>query len=225
MALITLVRHGQASFGAKDYDQLSPLGGEQARVLGTLVREREESIDCIIHGTLKRHVQSLDAFKQGLVTAPKSIDDAHWNEFDHRDVLRHFVQRYPEFKSDVLSMQAERILPAFSKAVEQWQQSTDDHDYAESWTQFSDRVQQAWANLAEVVKNHQRVWIITSGGPIALSVMSSLTTGSKLLMPLNTRLVNTGLTRFMFKAGQPELLTLNEHGHLTGKYQHMLSYR
>ena len=34
MSKILLVRHGQASFGAADYDNLSPTGHEQSRVLG-----------------------------------------------------------------------------------------------------------------------------------------------------------------------------------------------
>ena len=34
MSRILLVRHGQASLGAADYDQLSDLGEEQSRILG-----------------------------------------------------------------------------------------------------------------------------------------------------------------------------------------------
>ena len=37
---ILLVRHGQASFGAADYDQLSPTGHEQSRVLGAALAAR-----------------------------------------------------------------------------------------------------------------------------------------------------------------------------------------
>ncbi|MEC8667907.1 MAG: histidine phosphatase family protein, partial [Pseudomonadota bacterium] len=34
MPTLYLIRHGQASFGADDYDVLSPIGHEQARALG-----------------------------------------------------------------------------------------------------------------------------------------------------------------------------------------------
>ena len=34
MARLTVVRHGQASYLAKNYDELSPLGRRQARLLG-----------------------------------------------------------------------------------------------------------------------------------------------------------------------------------------------
>ncbi|MFP2905716.1 histidine phosphatase family protein [Pyxidicoccus sp. 3LFB2] len=40
MGVVYLVRHGQASFGAADYDQLSETGLAQARVLGETLRPR-----------------------------------------------------------------------------------------------------------------------------------------------------------------------------------------
>ena len=38
MTQILLVRHGQASFGADDYDKLNGIGERQAAVLGTFLR-------------------------------------------------------------------------------------------------------------------------------------------------------------------------------------------
>ena len=35
---LLLIRHGQASFGASDYDRLSPLGQRQSRLLGEYFR-------------------------------------------------------------------------------------------------------------------------------------------------------------------------------------------
>ena len=40
MGTLYLVRHGQASFGADNYDQLSPMGHRQALRLGEFWRER-----------------------------------------------------------------------------------------------------------------------------------------------------------------------------------------
>ncbi len=42
MGTLYLVRHGQASFGADDYDQLSARGMEQAERLGQYWRERDQ---------------------------------------------------------------------------------------------------------------------------------------------------------------------------------------
>ena len=41
MSVLTLVRHGQASFFADDYDRLSAAGEQQSRLLGQFWLERE----------------------------------------------------------------------------------------------------------------------------------------------------------------------------------------
>ena len=54
MATIYLVRHGQASFGAEDYDALSELGCRQAQVLGEYFRDCDIRLDAAYCGDLKR---------------------------------------------------------------------------------------------------------------------------------------------------------------------------
>ncbi len=66
MGTLYLVRHGQASFGADDYDQLSPLGRRQSVRLGEYWRERGMTFDAVITGTLKRHRQTWEGIAEGL---------------------------------------------------------------------------------------------------------------------------------------------------------------
>src|SRR3954447_5496055 len=66
MGTLYLVRHGQASFGAADYDNLSELGHRQAVRLGEYWRERGMRFDAVITGTLKRHKQTWEGIAQGL---------------------------------------------------------------------------------------------------------------------------------------------------------------
>src|SRR5574338_357101 len=54
MSLVYLVRHAQASFGAKDYDRLSELGRQQARWLGGYFAERGLRFARVLSGTLAR---------------------------------------------------------------------------------------------------------------------------------------------------------------------------
>ena len=58
MGEIYLVRHGQASFGAADYDQLSDLGFEQARRLGLWLAETGQRFNLAVTGALRRHHQT-----------------------------------------------------------------------------------------------------------------------------------------------------------------------
>ena len=58
MGNLYLVRHGQASFGAEDYDNLSELGRKQAVRLGEYFRDNGQSFDTVFTGTLRRHGQT-----------------------------------------------------------------------------------------------------------------------------------------------------------------------
>ena len=61
MAQIYLVRHGQASFGSQNYDQLSVLGSEQAKHLGRWWAARDLSVSRVVTGKLQRHLQTARA--------------------------------------------------------------------------------------------------------------------------------------------------------------------
>ncbi len=54
MTTIYLIRHGQASFGADDYDKLSDLGRRQAEITGHYLRDHGIHIDAAYSGTLLR---------------------------------------------------------------------------------------------------------------------------------------------------------------------------
>ncbi len=54
MGQIYLVRHGQASFGSADYDQLSTLGAEQAQMLGGSLDDSYTGFDRVGPGSVTR---------------------------------------------------------------------------------------------------------------------------------------------------------------------------
>ncbi|MBU5895007.1 histidine phosphatase family protein, partial [Vibrio cholerae O1] len=70
MGTLYLVRHGQASFGAEDYDQLSERGTAQSQRLGAYWRERGLRFDAVYTGTLRRHEQTLAGIADGLGSLP-----------------------------------------------------------------------------------------------------------------------------------------------------------
>ncbi|NER60017.1 histidine phosphatase family protein, partial [Pseudomonas sp. MAFF212428] len=54
MGSIFLIRHGQASFGADDYDVLSPTGIAQSEALGDYLARLGLRLDRCVAGTLRR---------------------------------------------------------------------------------------------------------------------------------------------------------------------------
>lgn len=61
MSTLTLLRHGQALFGASDYDALSDTGLDQARATAQFFAERGLVFDRILCGTLRRQRQTAEA--------------------------------------------------------------------------------------------------------------------------------------------------------------------
>lgn len=88
MGTIYLVRHGQASFGADNYDQLSALGLQQAQQLGRYWQERGMRFDAVYTGTLQRHVQTLAGIQDGLPGLPEATALPALNEYDSHELIR-----------------------------------------------------------------------------------------------------------------------------------------
>ena len=89
MSSILLVRHGQASFGAADYDNLSDTGHEQSRVLGAALAARGVAPDVVVAGEMRRHRQTAavtrdDAADHGQAQAAPSLlgGDEGFEELD-----------------------------------------------------------------------------------------------------------------------------------------------
>ena len=78
MSSILLVRHGQASFGAADYDDLSPTGHEQSRVLGAALAARGVRPDLLVTGRMRRHGQTADGVLAGAGWDTPVEVDAGW---------------------------------------------------------------------------------------------------------------------------------------------------
>src|SRR5438477_487415 len=73
MSILTLVRHGQASFFDANYDQLSPLGERQMRVLGEYWARRGIGFDEIFFGPRVRQQRSAE-----LAVADRTALELHW---------------------------------------------------------------------------------------------------------------------------------------------------
>src|SRR5882724_7348539 len=92
MSILTLVRHGQASYMAENYDKLSPLGEQQARKLGEFWLKRGVTFDCVFQGPAQRHIRTAeivaDVYRNAGAPWPEvtTVDDL--NEFDASAVLR-----------------------------------------------------------------------------------------------------------------------------------------
>ena len=249
MTTILLARHGQASFGQENYDQLSELGCQQARLLGQHYANTQRRIDAIFSGSLVRQRDSArhfwDKYQPSIgssghvpildIETPNSYVLPVFNEFNHEDV---FMKSTPHLTTQA-QVAAElardkqplaRLGEMFGEAMVRWHGGDHDDDYIESWPTFSKRAQQALeqvgAQVAQLDHLHQdsTVLVFTSGGVIAAITAHLLQQGSQTAYQLTQSSVNTGVTAISLPhPTTPQLLAFNEHSHLFVKGQHFVT--
>lgn len=214
MGVVILVRHGQASFGADDYDVLSETGWEQGRQLGEWCRGRDVAPSYVVRGSMRRHRETAEAVAERTAGWSEPAVDAGWDEFDHLSV----VAAYAGPTGDLDRRAFQQV---FEQATARWTAGTHDAEYAEPWSAFRARVAGSFAALAERAGSGGTAVAVSSGGPIA-AVAASLVdpeaddaTFARLWSRFNTVLVNSSTTRIVVGSTGARLLTYNEHPHLT----------
>lgn len=214
MSRILLVRHGQASWGADDYDQLSELGEAQSRVLGAALAAQGIAPDVIVAGAMKRHGQTATAACEAAGwDLPVTIDDG-WNEFDHLQVLeRHPAPEGVDVLSDPRAFQG-----WFEEATLRWTGGEHD-DYDESFATFSARVSAALDRTIGSLEPKATAIVFTSGGPISRAAADRLDGGAHLWLRLNQVTINAGVTSFVVGSRGATMLAFNEHTHLSPDHQ------
>lgn len=233
MGTIYLVRHGQASFGAVDYDQLSPRGEEQARLLGSWLSDCGRSIPAIATGSHRRHLQSAAACSTACPAPPPKewTRDRGFDEFDHHEIL---ARHRPEFAVPggldaflAASDQPRRAFQQlFAAAVARWTGGGHDADYSESFSAFRNRAVAALQRLTSKPGAAAETWVFTSGGAISAIVQELLAIPDGRIFELNWTLINTGVTKILYRPGRVSLGYLNSQAHLERLQQpELITYR
>ena len=212
MGTLYLVRHGQASFGADESDQLSERGQAQALRLGEYWRERGLTFDAVYAGTLKRHKQTLAGIVQGLGGAmPSTQSRPGLNEYDSEALLR-AIHPAPLPKPDTPELYRHHFR-LLCDALAQWMGGTISPKSMPDWNGFSDGVHQV---LEEIRHEHsgQNVLLVSSGGPISTAMGQVLGTSPEVTIALNMRLRNIAVTEFTISPKRLMLQTFNTLNHL-----------
>ncbi|WP_350279995.1 histidine phosphatase family protein [Kribbella sp. HUAS MG21] len=217
MAVIYLIRHAQASFGARDYDKLSALGEQQAAQLGQTLKDVQPTI--VLSGSMRRHQQtaSLAGFTAEV--------DPGYDEFDHQEVI---VAHKPAYKRHAVMVAdlARRGSPKrafqemFSAATQRWVDGGD--GYTESFAAFCERSESAVRRTAGQLGKGETALVFTSGGPIAAVTSRLLSGGDGLWTKLNPVTINTAITKVVSGRGGLTVVSYNEHVHLGAD---LLTYR
>ena len=222
MGTLYLVRHGQASFGADDYDQLSELGHRQSVRLGEYFAERQVHFDGLIAGTLRRHKQTLEGILQGMQRAGEHLSWDGLNEYDSAAVIA-TVHPHKLERPDTPEMYRHHFR-LLRDGLAQWMAGATSPAGMPTYEQFVAGVAGA---LDHVRANHygQNVLVVTSGGPISTAVGYVLRTPPETTIELNLRIRNTSITEFAFTPKRHMLVSFNAIPHLdAARYKDWVTY-
>jgi broad specificity phosphatase PhoE len=212
MSLVLLVRHGQASFGAADYDLLSSLGEEQSRMLGASLAARGVRPDLVVSGSMKRHRQTASAAVETAGWDVAVTEDAAWDEFDH---LSEVVE------GDSYDERVVRV----EEGISRWASGKHDDEYRESFPVFQERVTAAMRSLVEDLEPKQTAVVFTSGGPVSWVTASLAAGGLPTWERLSKVVVNSGVTKILTGRSGTNVVSFNDHSHLETADASLITYR
>jgi broad specificity phosphatase PhoE len=225
MGTLYLVRHGQASFGADDYDQLSVLGRRQARRLGAYWRERHGAafrFDAVLTGTLQRQIQTWEEMAAG--AGWSGVPHVSWpglNEYDGHAVLRALD---PDFDFTVDSPERRRdYFRALRRGLTAWMRAQTRPDGMPSYADFVHGVVGALAHVRTHFSGN--VALVASGGPITTAVGHVLSVPPEATIEMNLFYRNSAVTEMTFTPKRFNLLSYNALPHLdAGAYRDWVTF-
>jgi len=218
---LLLVRHGQASFGAADYDNLSERGQLQSRRLGTWLARGGHRFKAVVVGGMRRHLQTAEgvaaAFAEQGLALPEPTPDDGFAEFDHVAVFGAYLARDPEHPIVVASRSGNpRDVGAMLQAALLAWSRDELPGLPESWSAFGQRVQSAGERL-EALAGDGEVLVLSSGGVISRLAQMALDVPDARAVELNLSLRNSALSEFHPHAGRLRIGSWNALPHLHGE--------
>lgn len=231
MSFLTLVRHGQADFFADDYDQLTPLGEQQAQLLGEYWSRQGVTFDEVYSGPRARQKRSAEiagaAFCHAGLAWPEPVVIPDLDEFDLHGIVHQIIPEYSRHNADFARLfedfrksagdreKLHKFQRMFESLLLYWQGLPAGAAGFESWPEFHERVERAIRQIVEAPGSGRRVVVFTSGGFIGNVSRWAMAAPDRSALELAWRLRNASLTEFVFTQNRFTLETFNALPHLT----------
>lgn len=216
-----------------DYDELSPLGIEQSRVLGQWWADRGECVDQAWSGSLKRQQQTAQTSLGCLPGSGLSLQvEEGFNEYSHHDVFagQGLDIADPLVLVDLLkkSEHPRRLFQRlFSESFDRWVRGSHAVPGALTWAGFRQRCVSALRRVAAECGQGQTAVVFTSGGAIAAMCQELMGVPDSHVAELHFAVHNTSVSRLLCQPGRISVSSFNALPHLEapGVAPDLITYR
>ncbi len=239
MSLLYLIRHAQASFLQENYDKLSPLGEQQAAILGEYWAARKLKFDRIATGPCERQKRTAQLIARPYQASNQNFPELQkLEEFDEYQAEAVLKRALPEllatdepiaklqaaFKSSTTNVeQRKHFQKLFESVINKWVRAEISPEDVESWQEFKARVNGGLNKFLTHGQRGETVAIFTSGGPIAIAMQTALGLSDESALGVSWMSQNCSWSEFLYGADRFTLSTFNSHPHLEDP--EMLTYR
>ena len=220
MSTLYMFRHGQASFGHHNYDQLSPMGYRQARIVALHLRELGIRFDAVYTGELARQKQTFqtmaDVFSDNDAPLPEPSTTAALNEYDSEGVWQRFfplmARENPELELDEerLVENPKAFQKVFARIVHRWINGEYAQPDVEPWQAFRTRVSSGVRDIMQNEGSGKNVMVFSSAGPIAVAVQLATGMPDDRCIGISWQVLNASLTKFRYNTSEMTLVGFND---------------
>lgn len=229
MGTLRLVRHGQASYGAADYDVLSPLGVRQAEAIGAAWAARRAPVAAIYVGPMQRQRDTARHLRAAAAAAghplPEPIELPGLAEYPAFELLARclpqVVAAEPALRGLIDGGRVDRGLAdrALWAMVDAWTAGTLDTGDLETYARFVARVDAATDAILDRHPDRGQVAVaVTSGGPIGVVARRALGLDARATVALWRMVRNASVSDLLWRprgdARELSLLGWNHVDHL-----------
>ncbi len=236
MSELFMIRHGQASFGEKNYDRLSPTGVVQAELVAKHWVRIGRKIDVVYVGSMKRQTDTADALmsacRDSRISVPEIIPDESFDEYDSASVFEAqipgMIQENPSLAEKLPGLFKDKKVfqTLFEEAMNRWVSGALDMPGTVTWKSFKSRVLSGIRQIMQTQGAKKTLAVFTSGGPISVVLQETLGLTDKSAMAQSWQIMNASITRFKYNAKGLALAGFNDITHLEMENDpRLLTYR
>ena len=235
MATIYLIRHGQASFGADDYDKLSELGRRQAEITGHYLRDHGIHIDAAYSGTLLRQRETAQlALASQPQDVPHNIDE-RFNEVNNDEHLEYLIPHVVKTQPNVKALMDKGLSSSkdYQKVIDAvfnyWVSPQCKETRIQSWEDYSGNVREALKDVMLEQGGGKTIGIFTSGGTIATAVAQVLGLSGSQTYQFYEPIFNCSVSQVFYSGTKVSLSYFNDRSFLqvlgNQREENLVSYR